>query len=152
MHNMKAIYILLVIVFAATFLGCEPDPTTTPLTTRLCQKDADLFPSPTVPYTPTPCEEGGTSARLDYLSVGPEFNYWLDGTVPDPDQDYRLIYYPDPWPANGLVCLSGPITPNVDGWVSYQECFETDGSLPKDFDENYPDGAKIWLVRDIDSF
>ena len=61
-----------------------------------------------------------------------------------------VIYYPDPWPGDGLICL-GEGTADFDGNVHIKNAVDT-GSMPSMADENYPHGVKIWLVlsNDID--
>ena len=73
--------------------------------------------------------------------------------------DYTLIYYPDPWPGSGLICL-GSDTADAYGKVKmvgkgdpanpfYMEPQST-GNLPADTDANAGYGAKIWLVLSDD--
>ncbi len=151
---MKAINILLVIVFSATLLACEVDPNA-PISLTLCQKDEAIFPEETVPYTPTECLAGGTNGDVTYIPAGVQFNYWLNARVPLAETAYRPIYYPDVWPGTGLVCLTeDPLTSDAEGMIIHQECIETNGSLPTESDANHcdnvdegdPCGAKIWLV------
>ena len=88
---------------------------------------------------------------MTYRPSGRTFRYAFSAHGLSPGQNYSLIYYPDPWPGTGLVCLSAALTPDTAGEIAHhQECVETDGSLPKSFDDNYPGGAKIWLVPDAD--
>ena len=62
--------------------------------------------------------------------------------------DYSLIYYPDPWPGNGLIVL-GEGTSNEYGNVWFSGTFDFE-SIPIESDTNL--GAKIWLVlsNDVD--
>lgn len=60
--------------------------------------------------------------------------------------DYTLIYYPDPWPGNGLICI-GTGTTNKGGNVNIKGTFDFD-TIPIEADTN--EGAKIWLVLSSD--
>jgi len=42
---------------------------------------------------------------MKYNLMGPEFQFSFQGKNLVPEVDYTLIYYPDPWPGLGLVCL-----------------------------------------------
>jgi hypothetical protein len=68
-----------------------------------------------------------------------------------------LIYYPDPWPGKGLICLgSGQANPAGILTIVDQD-FGIRTSLPAKYDENWAPifpsgavGAKIWLVLSSD--
>lgn len=60
--------------------------------------------------------------------------------------EYSLIYYPDPWPGNGLQILGTGVT-NEDGNVHIKDSFDFT-EIPINDDENK--GAKIWLVLSDD--
>ncbi|MHC4482578.1 MAG: hypothetical protein ACYSW4_03420 [Planctomycetota bacterium] len=90
--------------------------------------------------------EGGARGKMAYIRSGPEFLFVFNGHGLDPDREYVLIYYPDPWPGDGLIVLSEPDTPNKGGNLHIRGLVDTGGSLPAEYDDNYPDGAKIWLV------
>ncbi|MBW1742269.1 MAG: hypothetical protein JRJ47_02405 [Deltaproteobacteria bacterium] len=103
--------------------------------------------------------KGGAFGFLDYRPSGTEFKFLFVGKKLEPGFNYTLIYYPDPWPGNDLICL-GSGTANELGKVKivgkgdplnpfYAEPQST-GNLPIPGDEN--DGAKIWLVlsNDVD--
>lgn len=94
--------------------------------------------------------DGGARGKMKYNLTGYEFDFVFNGHALEPDYDYTLIYYPDPWPGDGLICL-GEGTADYDGNVHIKNVINT-GSMPSMADENYPDGAKIWLVlsNDID--
>ena len=64
----------------------------------------------------------------------------------EPDMEYTLIYYPDPWPGDGLICFGSGIA-DFEGDVHIKGHLET-GDLPGAFDEN--PGAKIWLALTAD--
>lgn len=92
--------------------------------------------------------EDGAWGKMKYNLKGSEFEFVFNGHGLEPDEEYTLIYYPDPWPGNGLICLGGG-TANDEGNVHIMTSVDT-GDLPIPSDEN--DGAKIWLVltEDVD--
>lgn len=90
--------------------------------------------------------EGGAWGKMKYNLSGSTFDFVFNGHGLPVGQDYTLIYYPDPWPGTGLICL-GSGTVNEDGNVHIKESVDT-GDLPNETDEN--DGAKIWLVLSSD--
>ncbi|MGD9403339.1 MAG: hypothetical protein PVF95_13860 [bacterium] len=94
--------------------------------------------------------DGGARGKMKYNLEGYEFDFVFNGHGLEPGMDYTLIYYPDPWPGDGLICL-GEGTSDFDGNVHIKNSVDT-GSLPAMGDENYMDGAKIWLVftNDVD--
>ena len=108
---------------------------------NLYQKTSDESDDwPTVP--------GGAWGKMKYNISGPEFDFVFNGHGLVPGDDYTLIYYPDPWPGNGLICLGSGIV-NDEGNIHIAESVET-GDLPAIGDENYTDGAKIFLVLSDD--
>jgi len=90
--------------------------------------------------------EGGAWGKMKYNLSGETFDFVFNGHELDPGLDYTLIYYPDPWPGEGLICL-GSSTVNEKGDIHIKNSVET-GGLPMASDEN--DGAKIWLVLTAD--
>ena len=88
----------------------------------------------------------GAWGKMKYNMSGDEFDFVFNGHDLEPGLDYTLIYYPDPWPGEGLICL-GSGTVNEEGDVHIAESVDT-GDLPIEGDEN--DGAKIWLVLSDD--
>ena len=90
--------------------------------------------------------EGGAWGKMKYNLSGEEFEFVFNGHGLEPGEDYTLIYYPDPWPGTGLICL-GSGTAKGRGNVHIAESVNT-GDLPSGADEN--DGAKIWLVLTAD--
>lgn len=90
--------------------------------------------------------EDGAWGKMTYLLSGPEFSFVFNGHGLEPDTDYTLMYYPDPWPGTGLICL-GSSTSNNGGNVNIAASVDT-GDLPITGDTN--SGAKIWLVRSSD--
>lgn len=95
-----------------------------------------------------PIIEDGAWGKMKYNLSGEEFEFVFNGHDLEVGYDYTLIYYPDPWPGTGLICL-GSGTANEKGDVHIAESVNT-SDLPACFDENT--GAKIWLVlaSDVD--
>ena len=81
--------------------------------------------------------------KMRYRLSGSMFDFVFNGHELTPGQSYTLIYYPDPWPGQGLICL-GTNQANEDANVHIKGFVET-GDLPADYDDN-TEGAKIWLV------
>ena len=95
--------------------------------------------------------ENGSYGKMKYVIMGPTFSYVFNGHSLEPDYNYTLIYYPDPWPGKNLTCL-GNATANKGGNIHIKGSVPT-GDLPNEtFDLNYPNGSKIWLVltEDVD--
>ena len=90
--------------------------------------------------------EDGAWGKMKYNLSGPEFDFVFNGHELESGLEYTLIYYPDPWPGNGLICL-GSDTADEEGNVHIKNSVDT-GDLPIAGDEN--DGAKIWLVLSDD--
>jgi hypothetical protein len=84
----------------------------------------------------------GAWGKMQYRIKGRVFRYVFNGHNLEPGTDYQLIYYPDPWPGDGLICL-GCGTANEWGNIHIKGVVDT-GDLPIEADEN--EGAKIWLV------
>jgi len=94
--------------------------------------------------------KGGARGLLRYTRTGPLFIFRLHARGLSPNTSYTLIYYPDPWPGDGLVCLARG-TADYHGYLRHVVgAAKIKGGLPAEFDENYPGGAKIWLVRSDD--
>ncbi|UCE61303.1 MAG: hypothetical protein JSU63_06060 [Phycisphaerales bacterium] len=92
--------------------------------------------------------EDGAWGKMNHKRSGPMFSFVFNGHALEPDLDYTLIYYPDPWPGSGLICL-GEDTTDVYGNVHIVSAVET-GDLPAEYDDNFEFGAKIWLVLSAD--
>ena len=90
----------------------------------------------------------GAWGELKYYPCGFTFDFVFNGHGLVSGWDYTLIYYPDPWPGTGLICLGSGIA-DGSGDVSFAASVNT-GDLPAIGDDNYPDGAKIWLVLSDD--
>jgi len=95
--------------------------------------------------------QGGAWGEMQYISAGPTFDFVFDGKKLNPGKNYSLIYYPDPWPGTGLICLAAG-TANRRGNIHVADSVELNSDLPIAADQNSPAGAKIWLVlsRDVD--
>ena len=92
--------------------------------------------------------ESGANGKMKYNLSGSTFNFVFNGHGLEPAQEYALVYYPDPWPGNGLIILGGPVAANKGGNVHIQGSVDT-GDLPADYDDNAQlaePGTKIWLV------
>jgi hypothetical protein len=99
----------------------------------------------------------GGAARLKCLPEANYFHFMLHAIKLLPETSYTLIYYPDPWPGAGLICL-GSGTTDLSGYLhiktfgnyaNYTPPVST-GNMPKDYDYNFGYGAKIWLVPSAD--
>lgn len=93
--------------------------------------------------------DDGAWGKMKYNLTGPVFDFVFNGHGLETGSTYTLIYYPDPWPGDGLICLGSGLA-NQDGDVHIMGSVDT-GDLPKEDDGNYPDGAKIWLVLTSDA-
>jgi len=91
--------------------------------------------------------DDGAWGKLSYRTAGPKFKFVFNGHGLEPATDYTLIYYPDPWPGTGAICL-GSGAADEDGNVHIAGRPDLGISLPIDADEN--SGAKIWLVLAAD--
>jgi len=96
--------------------------------------------------TPWPIVEGGAWGKMKYNLSGTTFDFVFNGHGLPIGVDYTLIYYPDPWPGTGLICLGSGVV-NADGNIHIAGSVDT-GDLPNDGDDN--EGAKIWLVLSND--
>ena len=94
--------------------------------------------------------ENGSWGKMKYNLEGSTFDFVFNGHNLTSDLNYTLIYYPDPWPGTNLICLGVNMT-NDEGNLHIKESIDT-GDMPAADDENFPDGAKIWLVlsNDVD--
>ena len=93
-----------------------------------------------------PIIEDGAWGKMRYFVSGYEFDFVFNGHGLEPDMDYTLIYYPDPWPGNGLICFGSGVADEY-GDVHIKG-FKYTGDLPAEGDTNA--GAKIWLVLTAD--
>ena len=114
--------------------------------------------------------------KLNYSLWGDTFKFSFSGRGLPPETNYTLIYYPDPWPGSGLICLGrGQTTPawgkghgkrghdkpgkwgHKGGNLNIHGKVETLTGLPINTDTNFNPtgssgavGAKIWLVLSDD--
>jgi hypothetical protein len=98
--------------------------------------------------------------KLTYTVAGPAFGFVFNGHKLAPDVEYTLIYYPDPFPGIGVVCLGSEVA-DADGDAHIMGSVVT-GDLPISTDRNANPatttvpgpppvtGAKIWLVPSTD--
>lgn len=97
---------------------------------------------------------GNTFGVLKYNLEGPEFEYLFNGHGLQPETDYSLIYYADPWPGDGTTHSTGALiasgTTDIDGNLHLKGSVELNTDLPNSDDANIDDGAKIWLVLSSD--
>jgi hypothetical protein len=90
--------------------------------------------------------ENGSWGKMQYTLTGSEFDFVFNGHGLENGSEYTLLYYPDPWPGNGLIRLgTGTACDEMD--VHITGSVDT-GDLPTADDEN--EGAKIWLVLSSD--
>lgn len=92
---------------------------------------------------------GGAWGKMQHKLWYDKFYFVFNGYGLIPDESYTLIYYPDPWPGNGLISL-GTGFANEGGNVYIRGMLEDICDLPADHDANYEYGAKIWLVLSSD--
>ena len=94
--------------------------------------------------------DDGSWGKMRYELSGELFDFVFNAHNLTVGIEYTLIYYPDPWPGEGLICLGTGLV-NDEGNLHIKEKIET-GDLPKEFDDNYLAGAKIWcvLTSDVD--
>ncbi len=130
-----------------------------------------LFEKTPLPNTevlgPWPIVPNGAWGRMSYNLWGPTFDFVFQGRRLAPGAQHTLIYYPDPWPGEQLICLGSGIA-NGGGnlLIKGKKIINTD--LPANYDANWTPcgdklvppvgclsgavGAKIWLVlsNDVD--
>ena len=90
--------------------------------------------------------EDGAWGKMKYNLEGPEFDFVFNGHGLEPNTEYTLIYYADPWPGTG-GCDIASGTSNEDGNIHLADSADI-GTIPVDADVN--DEAKIWLVLSDD--
>ncbi|HEY6000829.1 MAG TPA: hypothetical protein VI078_16200 [bacterium] len=94
--------------------------------------------------------------KLKYSPFGKKFSFSFTGRGLLPKKSYTLIYYPDPWPGSGLICL-GSGKSSRGGSVEIHAKKDLGTGLPASYDANFNPvapsgavGAKIWLVLSDD--
>ncbi len=117
----------------------------------------------TEPVGPWPIVPNGAWGRMSYNLWGPTFDFVFHGRRLVPNEHYTLIYYPDRWPGEGLICLGFGIA-NKGGNLLIKGREDIGTSLPAKYDANWTPcgegapvdcpsgavGAKIWLVLSDD--
>lgn len=116
-----------------------------------CPSDDDSWAGGPWPILPT-----GRWGQMKYNLLGDKFRFSFEGKKLLRNTEYTLIYYPDPWPGNNLICL-GTRKSNGAGNLQINGSKEILKGLPIPDDANYlPQndsgavGAKIWLVLTAD--
>lgn len=90
---------------------------------------------------------GGAWGKMMFNSDKSTFVF--NGHALEPNTDFSLIYYPDPWPGDGLMVL-GMGTSDANGNVHIAGNDFDFGLIPIESDLNKDNGAKIWLVLSSD--
>lgn len=92
----------------------------------------------------------GTYGILAFPASIPIFVYEFIGRGLEPNTDYSLIYYADPYPGCGQTCDTGVLLgsgmTDGSGVLPLSGAFDLGTDLPNSDDTNYPSGAKIWLI------
>ena len=124
----------------------------------LAEQDPEAYdalgcPTADGPWPILPTKRWG---QMKYNLLGDKFRFSFEGKKLVPNTDYTLVYYPDPWPGENLICL-GSRTSNDAGNLQINGSLDIPTGLPVPEDENYSPkspsgavGAKIWLVRAAD--
>jgi len=99
----------------------------------------------------------GAYGRMQYYIWGEEFSFLFEGHGLVQGKEYTLIYYPDPWPGAGLICLGSGTAYGRGGNVVIWGRTDLGMDLPATWDANATPvgdsgavGAKIWLVLKSD--
>jgi hypothetical protein len=117
----------------------------------------DVYGCPTVPG-PWPILPTNRWGQMKYNLLGDKFKFSFEGKKLVPNTKYTLIYYPDPYPGENLICL-GSRKSNGAGNLQINGSREITTGLPTPDDANFlPQdppgsgavGAKIWLVLSAD--
>lgn len=93
--------------------------------------------------------DSGTWGKMTYNLAGPTFDFVFNGHGLQPNTDYSLIYYADPWPGNNPGALIASGMSNDGGNINLAGSVELGMDLPGPDDANTA-GAKIWLVPSSD--
>ena len=91
---------------------------------------------------------GGAWGKMSYAREGTALEFVFSAYHLRPGVSYTLIYFPGPWPAEGLVCLA-TATGDSEGTVQVKGSVPI-AHLPAKYDANYAAGAKIRLVLSDD--
>ena len=90
----------------------------------------------------------GARGKLKYSLTETTFDFHFNGHGLEPEFEYALIYYPDPWPGTGLIIFGTDIA-DEEGNVHIKGSYDIEDILPAEGDENVDGeggGVKIWLV------
>lgn len=117
------------------------------------QPGHDSFGCPDIGTGPWPIfPDNRRWGRLKHSLWGTQFAFSFEGRRLLPKTSYTLIYYADPWPGSGLICLGSGKT-NKAGNIEIHGKKDIGTSLPASYDANFNPvspsgavGAKIWLV------
>jgi len=91
--------------------------------------------------------EDNRSGQLTYNTSGSTFDYSLIAAGLNASTEYSLIYYADSWPGNNPGALIGTHITDGSGAISaLGQSVNLNMDLPDQLDDNYPAGAKVWLV------
>lgn len=127
-------------------------PLGTLLLFQKCTTATDCPAAGTGPWPVNP--KNGAQGNLSYSLWGKLFRFSFSGEGLAKNTSYTLIYYPDPWPGSGLVCLAtGKTTRQGKINLSNPKNYSLGESLPHKSDANWATtdpGAKIWLVPTSD--
>jgi len=88
----------------------------------------------------------GIEGTLVFETIKTTFDYEFDAIGLAADTDYSLIYYADPWAGDNPGAFIGTFTADGVGTISETGSVDLGMNLPSEPDENYLDGAKLWLV------
>ena len=93
--------------------------------------------------------DDGIKGTLTYNLTSPTFDYDFEATGLT-NENWQLIYYPDPWNASKQVLLIGSPMLATGGAINVSNRSVNLGVDLPDWstwaDQNHPEGAKIWLV------
>ncbi len=123
---------------------------------NLCDKSIDCNDPPplTDPPTEWTCDEDGAAATVLYTpaaGVLGVFEVELSGTAPSTGADYTLVYYPDPYPGLGLICLGSATSDASTGEITIPRTATYIGQdLPLPTDSTPLGAAKMMLLPTAD--
>ena len=141
-----AVHLFLMVFLRVTLLGPSPAFAVS-LERSEAKLDGELYLYEKNPSSGT-LVPGGAWGKMNYAREGSAFGFVFSGYRLIPGVSYTLIYFPDPWPAEGLISL-GTATGDSDGKVQVRGSVPI-AHLPAKYDANYPAGAKIRLVLSDD--
>jgi len=96
----------------------------------------------------------GAWGFLDYRPAGTEFKFLFVGKKLEPFQEYTLIYYPDSWPGENLICLGSGTADELGKIKLVGKGDPANPDYVGPADTGDLSGAKIWLVltSDVDCY